>query len=141
MVSGKSINAIRFFNGLGILVWGARTLDGNSQDWRYISVRRTAIFLERSIQEGMESYIFAANDANTWGAVKAMIASFLTSIWKEGGLQGAYASDTFSVAVGLGSSMTSDDVLNGRLRVSVKVALVCPAEFIVLNFEQQQADS
>ncbi|WP_260998270.1 phage tail sheath C-terminal domain-containing protein [Thalassolituus hydrocarboniclasticus] len=117
------------------------TLDGNSQDWRYIPVRRTAIFLERSIQEGMENYIFSANDASTWGAVKAMIESFLTSIWKEGGLQGASSSDAFSVAVGLGSSMTSDDILNGWLRVSVKVALVRPAEFIVLNFEQQQADS
>ncbi len=139
--SGKSINAIRFFNGQGILVWGARTLDGNSQDWRYIPVRRTALFLERSIQEGMKRYIFAANDANTWNAVKAMIENFLTNIWKEGGLQGASTSDAFSVTVGLGGSMTSDDILNGRLRVSVKVAIVRPAEFIVLNFEQQQADS
>jgi len=89
----------------------------------------------------MKRYIFAANDANTWNAVKAMIESFLTSIWKEGGLQGSSASDAFNVAVGLGSSMTSDDILNGWLRVNVKVALVRPAEFIVLNFEQQQADS
>lgn len=141
VVSGKSINAIRFFNGQGILVWGARTLDGNSQDWRYISVRRTAIFLERSIQEGMKRYILAANDANTWSAVKAMIGDFLTNIWKDGGLQGSSASEAFYVEIGPGSSMTNDDILNGWLRVSVKVALVYPAEFIVLNFEQQQADS
>lgn len=140
-ISGKSINAIRLFNGLGILVWGARTLDGNSQDWRYVPVRRTMIFLEQSCKLATQAYVFQPNDKNTWEAVKSMISSFLTSIWKLGGLQGASASDAFSVACGLGVTMTSDDILNGFMNVSVKVAVVHPAEFIVLTFQQQMATS
>jgi uncharacterized protein len=140
-VSGKSINAIRFFNGMGILVWGARTLDGNSEDWRYISVRRTVIFLEQSCKLAAEAYVFQPNDKNTWEAVKAMISSFLTSVWKEGGLQGASASDAFSVDCGLGTTMTGDDILNGFMNVIVKVAVTHPAEFIVLTFQQQMVTS
>jgi hypothetical protein len=140
-VSGKSINAIRFFKGLGILIWGARTLDGNSQDWRYLSVRRTMNFLEQSSKLAAQAYVFAPNDKNTWEAVKTMIGSFLTSIWKEGGLQGATAASAFSVQCGLGSTMTSDDILNGFIIVTIKVAVVRPAEFIVLTFQQKQATS
>ncbi|GGB79248.1 hypothetical protein GCM10007424_19260 [Flavobacterium suaedae] len=140
-VSGKSVNAIRFFNGLGILVWGARTLDGNSQDWRYLSVRRTVTFLEQSCKQAAHPYVFQPNVKNTWEAVKAMIGSFLTSIWKEGGLQGATAADAFSVDCGLGSTMTSEDILNGFMKVTVKVAVVRPAEFIVITFQQEMATS
>lgn len=140
-VSGKSINAIRFFNGLGILIWGARTLDGNSLDWRYLSVRRTMIFLEQSCKLAAQAYVFAPNDKNTWESVKAMISSFLNDVWKQGGLQGASAADAFSVECGLGSTMTSEDILNGFMNVTIKVAIVRPAEFIVLTFQQQMATS
>jgi len=136
-VSGKSINAIRFFNGIGILVWGARTLEGNSQDWKYIQVRRTMTFLEQSCKLACHPYVFQPNDKNTWEAVKSMISSFLTSVWKNGGLMGATPSDAFSVACGLGTTMTGDDVLNGLMTVVVRVALIRPAEFIVLTFQQE----
>lgn len=138
-VSGKSVNAIRSFTGTGILVWGARTLDGNSLDWRYIAVRRTMIMLEQSCKLAAQAYVFQPNDNNTWEAVKSMISSFLTSIWKEGGLQGASAVDAFSVECGLGYTMTAQDLLNGLMNVTVKVAVVHPAEFIVLTFQQQMA--
>ena len=140
-VSGKSINAIRFFNGLGILVWGARTLDGNSLDWKYLSVRRTMIFLEQSCKVAAQAYVFEPNNKNTWEAVKAMIGSFLTSVWKQGGLQGATAADAFSVECGLGSTMTGEDILLGFMKVTVKVAVTRPAEFIVLTFSQQMVQS
>lgn len=140
-ISGKSINAIRFFNGLGILIWGARTLDGNSLDWRYLSVRRTMTFLEQSCKLAAHAYVFEPNDKNTWTGVIAMISSFLNGIWKEGGLQGASAADAYSVSCGLGSTMTPEDILNGFMNVSVKVAIVHPAEFIVLNFSQEMAKS
>jgi phage tail sheath protein FI len=140
-VSGKSINVIRSFNGIGILVWGARTLDGNSLDWKYLSVRRTMTFLEQSCKLAAHPYVFQPNDKNTWEAVKSMIGSFLTSIWKEGGLMGAVPTDAFSVDCGLGSTMTGDDILNGFMNVTVKVAVVRPAEFIVLTFQQQMATS
>jgi phage tail sheath protein FI len=140
-VSGKSINAIRFFNGIGILIWGARTLDGNSLDWKYLSVRRTMIMLEQSSKLAARAYVFQPNVKNTWEAVKAMISSFLTTIWKEGGLQGASTADAFSVECGLGTTMTSDDLLNGFMKVTIKVAIVRPAEFIILTFQQQMAVS
>ncbi|EGH02216.1 phage tail sheath protein [Pseudomonas amygdali pv. aesculi str. 0893_23] len=140
-VSGKSVNAIRFFNGQGILIWGARTLDGNSQDWRYVSVRRTMTFLEQSVKLAARQYIFSPNTSDTWLAVKSMITSFLMGGWRSGGLQGSSPADAFQVNVGLGSTMTADDVLNGYLRVSVLVATVRPAEFLVIMFQQEQAKS
>lgn len=140
-VTGKSINAIRLFNGLGILVWGARTLDGNSDDWCYIQVRRTIIYIEQSIKDTLRNYMFSPNDANTWAAVTSMISSFLTSIWQAGGLQGSSPSDAFSVACGLGTTMTAADVLNGFMNITIKVAVVHPAEFIVLSLQQQMATS
>ncbi|WP_198133434.1 phage tail sheath family protein [Flavobacterium beibuense] len=138
-VSGKSVNAIRFFNGQGILIWGARTLDGNSNDWRYISVRRTVSYIQQSGKLAMEAYVFEPNTVNTWSAVKSSISNFLTSVWKEGGLQGATAADAFSVQCGLGTTMTSDDILNGIMNVTIKVAVTHPAEFIVITLSQQMA--
>jgi phage tail sheath protein FI len=138
---GKSINAIRSFTGEGILVWGARTLDGNSLDWRYVNVRRTIIMLEESIKLAAKAWVFEDNVANTWVTVKSMIGDFLTGIWKRGGLAGANPEDAFSVLVGLGATMTSKDVLDGILRVTVLVALVRPAEFIEITFQQQMQKS
>lgn len=135
--AGKSINAIRPFLGEGTLVWGARTLDGNSLDWRYINVRRTMIMLEESIKLATKAYVFEPNVANTWVTIKGMIRNFLTSVWKRGGLAGASPDDAFGVFVGLGETMTAEDILEGVLRVTVLVALSRPAEFIEITFQQQ----
>lgn len=137
LISGKSINPIRFFNGLGFLIWGAKTLDGNSLDLKYLSVRRTIIFLEQSCKQATNAYTFKPNIKNTWEEVKAMISSFLSTIWKEGVLQGETPKDSFSVECGLGSTMTAEDILNGIMRVVIKVAIVHPAEFILISFEQE----
>jgi len=138
---GKSINAIRTFIGEGTLVWGARTLDGNSLDWRYISVRRTMIMLEESIRLAAKAYVFEPNTANTWVTINSMITNFLTGIWKRGGLAGSSPSDAFSVSVGLGSTMSGEDILEGILRVTVLVAITRPAEFIEITFQQQMQKS
>jgi len=138
---GKSINAIRSFKGEGTLVWGARTLDGNSLDWRYINVRRTMIMLEESVRLAAKSMVFEPNVANTWITMKSMISNFLTGIWKRGGLAGAVPEDAFSVHVGLGETMTPDDILEGILRVTVLVAISRPAEFIEITFQQQMQKS
>jgi len=139
--AGKSINAIRTFIGEGTLVWGARTLDGNSLDWRYINVRRTMIMLEESIRLATKAYVFEPNVANTWVTIKSMIRNFLTGIWKRGGLAGAVPDDAFSVHVGLGETMTGEDILEGILRVTVLVAVSRPAEFIEITFQQQMQKS
>jgi phage tail sheath protein FI len=138
---GKSINAIRSFIGEGTLVWGARTLDGNSLDWRYINVRRTMIMLEESVRLAAKAYVFDPNVASTWVTVKGMIRNFLTGIWKKGGLAGAVPDDAFGVFVGLGETMTPDDILEGIMRITVLVAISRPAEFIEITFQQQMQKS
>jgi phage tail sheath protein FI len=140
-VTGKSVNAIRSFVGEGTLVWGARTLDGNSLDWRYVQVRRTMIMLEQSIKLATRAYVFEANDANTWVAIRSMIRNFLTGIWKRGGLAGASPDAAFSIHVGLGETMTPEDILEGILRVTVLVAPTRPAEFIEITFQQKMQES
>lgn len=141
-LAGKSINAIRSFYGRGpAIIWGARTLDGNSMDWRYISVRRTMIMMEQSIANAAFEFVFDSNDASTWGTVEGMISNFLHNLWSSGALQGASPADAYTVNVGLGKTMTPVDILNGIMRVEVKAALVRPAEFIIITYEQQMATS
>lgn len=136
-ISGKSINAIRDFKELGILVWGSRTLDGNSQDWRYINIRRTLIMIEQSLKLAARTYVFEPNDANTWATVTSMMNNFLTNLWKQGALAGAKPEEAFNVQVGLGTTMTANDILDGYMVISVRVALSHPAEFIIITFQQQ----
>ncbi len=140
-LNGKAVNAIRSFIGDGIKVWGARTLDGNSLDWRYINVRRTMIMLEESVKNATKAYVFDPNVAGTWINIKSMIENFLNGIWKRGGLAGASPADAYSVHVGLGDTMTPEDILEGILRVTVLVAIVRPAEFIEITFQQQMQKS
>lgn len=140
-IYGRSINAIRYFKGEGVKVWGARTLDGNSGDWRYINVRRTMIFLEESIKNAARAYVFEPNVASTWLNMKAMIENFLLGVWKQGGLAGASPEDAYSVHVGLGDTMTPEDILEGILRITVLVAISHPAEFIEITFQQQMQKS
>ena len=87
--SGKSINALRAFAGKGFLVWGARTLAGNDNEWRYVSVRRFFNMVEESCKKATEPFVFEPNDANTWVKVKAMIENFLVVQWRDGALAGA----------------------------------------------------
>lgn len=140
-MAGKSINVIRPFPGIGSLVWGGRTLDGNSQDWRYINVRRTMIMIEQSLKLASRAYVFEPNDANTWITVKSMMSNFLTNLWKQGALAGAAPEQAFDVQIGLGSTMTPTDILDGKMLITVKVAVVRPAEFIVITFQQQMQQS
>lgn len=140
-ILGKAICAIRPFIGLGVMIWGARTLDANSLDWRYINVRRTMIMLEQSIKFAAKAYVFEPNVKNTWVSIQAMISNFLTNIWKQGGLAGAVPADAFQVNVGLGTTMTATDILEGIMKIEVRVAVSRPAEFIVISFEQQMQKS
>lgn len=140
-MNGKAVNAIRYFVGEGVKVWGARTLDGNSLDWRYINVRRTMLMLEESIKNASKAYVFEPNVANTWVSMRSMINSFLHGIWKRGGLAGASPEDAFSVHIGLGETMTPDDILEGIMRITILVAISRPAEFIEITFQQQMQKS
>jgi phage tail sheath protein FI len=139
--AGKSINVLRTFPGKGTLVWGARTLAGNDNEWRYVSVRRFFIMAEISIKKATEQFVFEPNDANTWTKVRAMIENFLLLQWRAGALAGAVPEDAFYVRVGLGSTMTAMDILEGRMNVEIGMAVVRPAEFIILKFSHKMQES
>jgi uncharacterized protein len=140
-LAGKSVNAIRAFLGRGTLVWGARTLAGNDNEWRYVNVRRLFVFVEESVKKATAQFVFEPNDANTWVRVQAMIENFLTTLWRQGALQGVKPEHAFYVAVGLGKTMTALDILEGRMIVEIGMAAVRPAEFIILRFSHKMAES
>jgi phage tail sheath protein FI len=138
--SGKSVNAIRRFEGRGILVWGARTLAGNDNEWRYISVRRFCIMVEASLKKAIMPFGFEPNDANTWIKLRGMIENFLILQWRAGALMGAKPEQAFFVHVGLGQTMTAQDIAEGRMIAELGLALVRPAEFIILRFSQKMPE-
>lgn len=133
--AGKSINVIRSFTGRGAaLIWGARTLAGNDNEWRYIPVRRFFNMVEESTKNATEQFVFEPNDLNTWLRVKSMIGNYLTQQWKAGALQGTTTAEAFFIKVGIGETMTELDIWEGRMIVEIGMAVVRPAEFIILKF-------
>ncbi len=135
--TGKSVNAIRYFAGKGILVWGARTLDGNSNEWRYVPVRRLFNYIEESVQKSTAWAVFQPNDANTWVKIQCQIENFLNNLWRDGALAGSSPEKAFYVKVGQDITMTAADILAGYLIVEIGIAAVRPAEFIVLKFSHK----
>ena len=99
------------------------------------------IFLEESIRNAALAYVFEPNVASTWLNMKSMIENFLMGVWKRGGLAGASPEDAYSVHVGLGDTMTPEDILEGILKITVLVAVSHPAEFIEITFQQQMQKS
>lgn len=140
-VAGKSINAIRSFTGKGTLVWGSRTLAGNDNEWRYVPVRRFFNMAEESIKKASEQFVFEPNDANTWVQVRAMIENFLILQWRAGALAGAKPEQAFYVRIGLGQTMSAIDILEGRMIIEIGMAVVRPAEFIILRFSHKMQES
>lgn len=139
--AGKSINIIRSFPGRGpAFIWGSRTLAGNDNEWRYIPVRRFFNMVEESAKNATEQFVFEPNDLNTWTRVKSMLINYLTQQWKAGALQGTTTQEAFYVHVGLNQTMTYLDVLEGRMIVEIGMAVVRPAEFIILRFMHKMLD-
>jgi len=135
--AGKSINAIREFSGRGTLAWGSRTLAGNDNEWRYVSVCRFFMMIANSIKVTLKNFESEPNNINTWITVKSIINDFLILQWRQGALQGIKPDEAFFVRLGLGETMTPQDILNGRMIVEIGMAPVRPAEFIILKVIQQ----
>ena len=112
---GKSINAIRAFNGRGTLIWGARTLAGNDNEWRYVPVRRLFNMIEESSRKASAFAVFEPNDQTTWLKVRGMIESYLYGLWEKGAFAGSTPESAYFVHVGLGKTMTAQDVLEAVL--------------------------
>ena len=139
--AGKSINAIRPFYGKGIVVWGARTLAGNDNEWRYVPVRRLFNFAEESCKKSTSWCVFEPNDANTWARIRSQIDNFMNNLWRRGALAGAKPEHAYFVKCGIGITMTSLDILEGRLIVEIGMAAVRPAEFVILKFSHKLQQS
>jgi uncharacterized protein len=141
LLNPRGINVIRDFrpDRRGIRVWGARTLATDAQ-WKYVNVRRLFIFVEESIDEGVQWVVFEPNDEPTWDRVRRSISNFLTSVWKSGALVGTRPEQAFFVRCDR-TTMTQQDIDNGQLICYVGLAAVKPAEFVILRFSQFTADA
>lgn len=138
ILNPKGVNLIRYFTGEGIRVWGARTCTSNSL-WKYINVRRLFIFLEESIKRNTNWVVFEPNDESLWARVQRTIENFLTTVWRSGALMGTSAAEAFFVKVDR-STMSQDDIDNGRLICIIGVAPVKPAEFVIFRITQKTGD-
>ena len=136
------VNAFRDFRtaNRGLRVWGARTLSSDPE-WKYINVRRLFIFLEQSIDRGVQFAVFEPNTESLWATVKQSISNFLITVWRNGGLEGVKEEEAFFVNVGYNVTMTQTDIDNGRMIVEVGVAPVKPAEFVIIRISQKTREA
>ncbi len=141
ILNPRGINVIRDFRAerRGIRVWGARTLAADAQ-WKYVNVRRLFLFVEESVEEGTQWVVFEPNDETTWARVRRSISNFLTSVWRSGALFGGTAEEAFFVRCDR-TTMTPDDIDNGRLICYVGIAPVKPAEFVIFRFSQKTIEA
>jgi uncharacterized protein len=138
-LNARGVNTIRAFPSCGIRVWGARTLSSNSL-WKYVSVRRLFIFLERSIYDGTQWVVFEPNNERLWARVKDSVRLFLRAQWRAGVLFGTTEDEAFFITCDR-TTMTQDDILNGRLMCEIGIAPVRPAEFVIFRVFQRTAEA
>ncbi len=132
------INALRNLPGYGSVVWGSRTLATKADpEWRYVPVRRTAMFIEQSVYGGIQWAVFEPNNHNLWSSLRVNIDSFMSGLFRAGAFQGEKASDAFFVRCGLGDTMTQGDVDRGQVIAIVGFAPVKPAEFVIVRIQQK----
>ena len=135
LLNPNGINAFRRFPNLGQLVWGARTISSDTS-WKYINVRRLFIFVEKSIYLGTQWVVFEPNGPELWALIRQTIANFLTTLWRNGQLLGTTPDEAFFVTCDR-TTMTDDDLENGRLICVIGIAPVFPAEFVIFRIEQK----
>ncbi len=132
------INCIRKLPGYGPVIWGTRTMATKADpEWRYVSVRRTAIFMEQSIYNGIQWAVFEPNDHRLWASLRLNIDSFMNGLFRAGAFQGEKASDAYFVRCGLGDTMTQGDIDRGQVIVIVGFAPLKPAEFVIVRIQQK----
>ena len=139
ILNPKGVNLIRAFTGRGIRVWGARTMSSNGL-WKYVNVRRLYIYIEESIKANTNWVVFEPNSEVLWGRVTRTIEMFLATCWRSGALAGSTPSEAYFVECGP-TTMTQDDIDNGRLICNIGIAAVKPAEFVIFRITQHTASS
>ena len=139
VLNPEGVNLIRAIPGQGIRVWGARTASSNTA-FKYVNVRRLFIYVEESIKANTNWVVFEPNDATLWQRVSLTISSFLDSMWRTGMLAGSSPSEGYFVEIGP-STMSRDDIMNGRLICNIGIAPSRPAEFVIFRVTQHTAES
>jgi hypothetical protein len=139
ILNPRGVNVIRDFraSNRGIRLWGARTMSSDPE-WKYINVRRFFLYLEESIGKGTRWAVFEPNAEPLWESIRNAIENFLMTSWREGALQGAKPEQAFFVKCDR-TTMTQDDIDNGRLICEIGIAPVKPAEFIIFRIFQSTA--
>lgn len=134
----QGVNCIRTLNG-DVTVWGARTCGGDDNgEWRYVSVRRTFLFIAKSIDEGTQWVVFEPNDPSLWGKVRRNVSAFLTTVWRDGALFGTVPEEAFYVKCDAENNPPETREV-GRLVIEVGIAIVRPAEFVIFRITQGTA--
>lgn len=132
------VNCLRSLPGFGGVIWGARTLATRaSPEWRYVPVRRTAIFIQQSLYNGIQWAVFEPNDEGLWSSLRLNIEAFMNGLFRAGAFQGGKASDAYFVRCGLGDTMTQADIDRGQVIVQVGFAPLKPAEFVIIRLQQK----
>lgn len=139
VLNPEGINALRFFEGRGHRVWGARTMSSDPE-WKYVNVRRLFIFIEHSIEKSTQWAVFEPNNQRLWDNVRRAIEDFLLVLWRDGALMGDKPEQAFFVRCDR-STMTQNDIDNGRMICLIGVAPTKPAEFVIFRIGQWTADS
>jgi phage tail sheath protein FI len=139
VLNPEGINALRFFEGRGNRVWGARTISSDPE-WKYVNVRRLFIYLEHSIDNGTQWAVFEPNNSRLWASIRQTVEDFLLVLWRDGALLGDKPEDAFFVRCDR-TTMTQNDLDNGRLICLIGVAPTKPAEFVIFRIGQYTAGS
>ena len=139
VLNPEGINALRFFEGRGNRVWGARTISSDPE-WMYINVRRLFIYLEHSIDKGTQWAVFEPNNERLWANIRHTIEDFLLVTWKTGALMGSKPEEAYFVRCDR-TTMTQNDLDNGRLICLIGVSPTKPAEFVIFRIGQWTADA
>ncbi len=136
ILAEAQVNPLRIFPGRGTLLWGARTLAGNDNEWRYVNVRRLALFVERSVHYGTRWAVFEPNGEPLWATARRSVEDFLQRLFRDGALPAPTADQAYFVKCDR-TTMTEADIAAGRLVLLVGFAPVKPAEFVILRIEHQ----
>jgi hypothetical protein len=139
VLNPEGVNALRFFEGRANRVWGARTISSDPE-WKYVNVRRLFIYLEHSIDKSTQWAVFEPNNERLWGSIRQTIEDFLISVWRTGALMGTKPEEAFFVRCDR-TTMTQNDLDNGRMVCLIGVAPTYPAEFVIFRIGQWTADS
>ncbi len=141
ILNPRHVNCMRDFrsDGRGLRLWGARTMSSDPE-WKYVNVRRLFMFVEESIDEGTQWVVFEPNDDATWAKIRRVVTDFLISVWRSGALMGLTQDEAFFVRCDR-TTMTQNDIDNGRLICVIGIAPVKPAEFVIFRISQKTAEA